>query len=59
MQPENNIAKNIVYSGSKEKYKNDHDQMGKSSTKNVSFFLPGRIQEDIYKKANKIIQRMS
>ena len=57
MQPENNIAKNIVYSGSKENIKMTMID-GKILYEDGQFFLP-EDPEDIYKKANKIIQRMS
>ena len=57
MQPENNIAKNIVYSGSKENIKMTMID-GKILYEDGQFFLP-EDSEDIYKKANKIIQRMS
>ena len=53
MQPENNIVKNLVYSGSKENiYLTMVD--GKILYENGEFFI-GETAESIYKKANEII----
>ena len=52
MQPENNIVKNLVYSGSKENIKLTMID-GKILYENGEFF----VGEDIYKKANAIIKR--
>lgn len=56
MQPENNIEKNIVYSGSKENVKMTMIQ-GKILYENGEFHLP-ESAEDIYQKANEIIGRL-
>lgn len=56
MQPENNIIKNIVYSGSKENVKMTMVD-GKILYENGNFYV-GEDVEDIYKKANEIIGRM-
>ncbi|MCH5266195.1 MAG: amidohydrolase [Lachnospiraceae bacterium] len=56
MQPENNIIKNIVYSGSKENVKMTMID-GKILYENGEFFV-GREPEEIYQKANAIINRM-
>lgn len=55
MQPENNIVKNLVYSGSKENIKLTMID-GKILYENGEFFV-GEDVEDIYKKANAIIKR--
>lgn len=55
MQPENNIVKNLVYSGSKENIKLTMID-GKILYENGEFFV-GEDDEDIYKKANAIIKR--
>lgn len=55
MQPENNIVKNLVYSGSKENVKLTMID-GKILYENGNFFV-GEAAEDIYKKANEIIRR--
>jgi len=57
MQPENNIVKNIVYSGSKENVKLTMID-GKILYENGIFFV-GEEAEDIYKKANDIIRGMN
>lgn len=57
MQPENNIVKNIVYSGSKENVKMTMIN-GKILYRN-SKFLISEEPEEIYRKSNEIIQRMS
>ena len=56
MQPENNILKNIVYSGSKENVKMTMID-GKILYENGTFHLP-EDAEEIYQKANRIINRM-
>lgn len=56
MQPENNIEKNIVYSGSKENIKMTMIA-GKILYENGEFFLP-ESASDIYAKANQIIRGM-
>lgn len=56
MQPENNILKNIVYSGSKENIKMTMID-GKIMYEKGSFYLE-EAAEDIYKKANDIINRI-
>ena len=55
LQPENNIVKNLVYSGSKENIKLTMID-GKILYENGEFFV-GEDVEDIYKKANAIIKR--
>ena len=57
MQPENNIVKNIVYSGSKENVKMTMID-GKILYENGEFFV-GEAAEDIYQKANAIIRGMN
>lgn len=56
MQPENNIAKNLVYSGSKENVKLTMVN-GRILYENGSFYV-GEDVGNIYKKANEIITRM-
>ncbi|MBO5487584.1 MAG: amidohydrolase [Eubacterium sp.] len=56
MQPENNIAKNIVYSGSKDNVKLTMIN-GEILYENGEFFVSDDI-EDIYCKANAIIKRI-
>lgn len=56
MQPINNIEKNIVYSGSKQNVKMTMVN-GKILYEDGQFFI-GTPAEDIYKKANEIINRM-
>ncbi|MCH5252658.1 MAG: amidohydrolase [Lachnospiraceae bacterium] len=56
MQPENNIIKNIVYSGSKENIKLTMVN-GTILYENGSFYTK-EAAEDIYRKANEIIGRM-
>jgi 5-methylthioadenosine/S-adenosylhomocysteine deaminase len=57
MQPLNNIAKNIVYAGSKENVKRTMVN-GKLLYECGEFFV-GEKPETIYEKANKIIKEMS
>ncbi len=57
MQPLNNIAKNIVYSGSKQNVALTMVH-GKILYENGEFFI-GEDPEDIYRKANRIIERLS
>ena len=57
MQPMNNIAKNIVYAGSKQNVKRTVVN-GKILYENGEFFI-GDTPETIYKKANSIIKEMS
>ena len=56
MQPINNIEKNIVYSGSKQNVKMTMVN-GKILYEDGAFFI-GADAEEIYEKANKIIDRM-
>ena len=56
MQPENNLIKNIVYSGSKENVKMTMVD-GKILYEDGMFFV-GRDPEEIYQRANAIINRM-
>jgi len=56
MQPINNIEKNIVYSGSKQNVKMTMVN-GKILYEDGQFFI-GTPAEDVYKKANEIINRM-
>ena len=56
MQPINNIVKNIVYSGSKQNVKMTMVD-GKILYEDGKFYI-GTPAEDIYKKANEIINRM-
>lgn len=56
MQPINNIVKNIVYSGSKQNIKMTMVN-GKILYENGEFFI-GTPAEDVYQKANEIIERM-
>ncbi|MCR4739979.1 MAG: amidohydrolase [Lachnospiraceae bacterium] len=56
MQPLNNIAKNIVYSGSKTNVKMTMVH-GKILYENGEFFI-GDDPEELYKKANEIIKRI-
>ncbi len=56
MQPENNILKNIVYSGSKENVKMTMID-GKILYEDGKFFV-GEEAEDIYRRANDIINRI-
>ena len=56
MQPENNITKNIVYSGSKENIKMTMID-GKIVYENGHFYIDDDV-EWIYSEANKIINRM-
>lgn len=56
MQPLNNIAKNIVYAGSKQNVKRTVID-GKILYNNGEFFI-GDAPEVIYKKANEIINEM-
>lgn len=56
MQPINNITKNIVYSGSKQNVKMTMVN-GKILYENGEFFI-GTPAEEIYEKANEIINRM-
>ena len=56
MQPENNIEKNLVYSGSKENVKMTMID-GKILYENGCFFVNDDVEE-IYARANGIIQRM-
>ena len=53
MQPLNNIAKNIVYSGSKQNVKMTMIH-GKILYRDGKFYVPDE-PEDIYRKANEII----
>lgn len=57
MQPLNNIEKNIVYSGSKQNVKMTMVN-GKILYENGEFFI-GTPAEEVYAKANEIIQRMT
>ncbi|MGN0242647.1 MAG: amidohydrolase family protein [Lachnospiraceae bacterium] len=57
MQPMNNIAKNIVYAGSKSNVKMTMIA-GKILYRDGSFFLE-EAADDVYEKANTIIRRMS
>ncbi|MBR2275811.1 MAG: amidohydrolase [Lachnospiraceae bacterium] len=57
MQPLNNIAKNIVYSGSKQNVALTMVH-GKILYEKGEFFI-GEDPEDIYRKANEIIRRLS
>lgn len=56
MQPENNITKNLVYSGSKENIKLTMID-GEIRYENGRFFVEDDM-EDIYREANRIINRM-
>lgn len=56
MQPENNIVKNIVYSGSKQNVKMTMIN-GNILYEDMKFNI-GVEPEDVYKQANDIIQRM-
>lgn len=56
MQPENNIVKNIVYSGSKENVK--MTMINGKILYRDSRFLVNEDPEEIYRKSNEIIQRM-
>ncbi len=56
MQPLNNIAKNIVYSGSKQNVKMTMIH-GKILYRDGKFYVPDE-PEDIYRKANEIINRL-
>ena len=56
MQPENNLLKNLVYSASKENVKMTMVN-GRILYENGSFYI-GEDPEDIYRKANEIIQRI-
>jgi 5-methylthioadenosine/S-adenosylhomocysteine deaminase len=56
MQPENNIVKNLVYSGSKQNVKLTMVN-GKILYEDNKFDI-GFATEDVYKKANEIIRRM-
>ena len=56
MQPLNNIAKNIVYSGSKQNVKMTMIH-GKILYRDGKFFVPDE-PDDIYRKANEIINRL-
>ena len=56
MQPLNNIAKNIVYSGSKQNVKMTMIH-GKILYRDGKFYVPDR-PEDIYRKANEIINKL-
>ncbi len=56
MQPENNIVKNIVYSGSKQNVKMTMVN-GKILYEDMKFNI-GFEPKDVYKKANEIIRRM-
>lgn len=57
MQPMNNIAKNIVYSGSKQNIKMTMIH-GRILYENGAFHI-GREPEEIYEKANRIIRRLT
>ena len=56
MQPLNNIAKNIVYSGSKQNVKMTMIH-GKILYRDGKFYVPDE-PDDIYRKANEIINRL-
>lgn len=56
MQPENNIVKNIVYSGSKQNVKLAMVN-GKILYEDQKFFI-GAEPEEVYRRANEIIGRM-
>ncbi len=57
MQPLNNIAKNIVYSGSKQNVKLTMVH-GKILYESGEFFI-GEDPEDIYRKSNEILKRLT
>lgn len=56
MQPEHNLTKNLVYSGSKQNVKLTMVN-GKILYEDGQFFISEEPQE-IYKKANEIVSRM-
>ena len=56
MQPENNLVRNIVYSGSKQNVKMTMIH-GKILYEDGKYNI-GEAPEDIYKEANKILKRI-